>query len=162
MTLKTNGYLFDRCNCWFKYWWARWDTRLLTKTFLREYNLWLVPPKQDTSWRKKTEMQCKKQPQSAAPAISPVTHECSISAKLHYVAGTTGVEVSHPALTCVLQLYERASASATNFPMQGKTGILIAFSRVREKLFLNNKFMAARNYSLQYGFLLHRICVDSY
>ena len=112
--------------------------------------------------KKTTKVQCTKQPQFAAPAISPVTHECSISAKLHYVAGTTLAEVSNPALTCVLQLYERVSTSATNFPMQGKTGILIAFSRVREKLFLNNKFMAASNYSLQYGFLLHRICVDSY
>ena len=72
-----------------------------------------VSQKQNTFWK---ETQCTKQPQFAAPAISPVTHECSISAKLHYVAGTTGVEVSHPALTCVLQLYERVSASATNFP----------------------------------------------
>ena len=94
------------------------------------------PSEREYRLRKKTETQCTKQPQFAAPAISPVTHECSISAKLHYVAGTTGVEVSHPALTCVLQLYERASASATNFPMQGKTGILRAFSRVRENSWL--------------------------
>ena len=133
------------------------------KNFFERIQLVTCPSETEYGLKeKKTEIQCTKQPQFAAPAISPVTHECSISAKLHYVAGTTGVEVSHPALTCVLQLYERASASATNFPMQGKTGILIAFSRVREKLFLNNKFMAATNYSLQYGFLLHRICVDSY
>ena len=148
MTLKTSGYLFDQCNCWLKYWWARWDTTVLTKTFWENTFCDLSLRNRIQFEKKKTEIQCTKPPQFAAPAISPVTHECSISAKLHYVAGTTGVEVSHPALTCVLQLYERASASATNFPMQGKTGILIAFSRVREKLFLNNKFMAARNYSL--------------
>ena len=119
------------------------------KNLFERKHLVTCPSKTEYCLKKKTtEVQCTKQPQFAAPAISPVTHECSISAKLHYVAGTTGVEVSHPALTCVLQLYERASASATNFPMQGKTGILIAFSRVREKLFLSNKFMAARNYSL--------------
>ena len=39
MTLMSNGYLFDQCNCWFKYWWARWDTTAVTETFLREYNM---------------------------------------------------------------------------------------------------------------------------
>ena len=126
------------------------------KNFFERIQLVTCPSETEYGLKeKKTEIQCTKQPQFAAPAISPVTHECSISAKLHYVAGTTGVEVSHPALTCVLQLYERASASATNFPMQGKTGILRAFLKGERK------FMAATNYSLQYGFLLHRICVDS-
>ena len=87
------------------------------KNFFERIQLVTCPSETEYGLKeKKTEIQCTKQPQFAAPAISPVTHECSISAKLHYVAGTTGVEVSHPALTCVLQLYERASASATNFP----------------------------------------------
>ena len=84
------------------------------KNFFERIQLVTCPSETEYCFEK-IEIQCIKQPQFAAPAISPVTHECSISAKLHYVAGTTGVEVSHPALTCVLQLYERASASATNF-----------------------------------------------